>query len=156
MWITYLENLTRAQLNPIQNVDAIRSTIAPKIQYQLRLSDHGLEEARKLTRILRKYVKKILYLPTWTSTSWLHHSNGCNIPDLKTTVMSSRTKATTKMMISKDKTAQFTGEQLNPTNEERLTRLNLLQHSNKKDEMMKRYEQDLQKQNNGKKQEQQC
>ena len=149
-WIDYLENLTKAQLNPIQKVDAIRSTIAAKIQYQLRLSDHGLEEARKLTRTLRKYVKKILHLPTWTSTSSIHHRNGCNIPDLTTIVMASRTKATTKMMTSKDAAAQFTGEQLNPTNEERLIRLNLLQYTNRKEEMMKRYEQDLEKQNNGK------
>ena len=149
-WINYLENLTKAQLNPIQKVDAIRSTIAAKIQYQLRLSDHGLEEARKLTRTLRKHVKKILHLPTWTSTSWIHHRNGCNIPDLTTIVMASRTKATTKMMTSKDAAAQFTGEQLNPTNEERLIRLNLLQYTNKKEETMKRYEQDLEKQNNRK------
>ena len=149
-WINYLENLTKAQLNPIQKVDAIRSTIAAKIQYQLRLSDHGLEEARKLTRTLRKHLKKISHLPTWTSTSWIHHRNGCNIPDLTTIVIASRTKATTKMMTSKDAAAQFTGEQLNPTNEERLIRLNLLQYTNKKEETMKRYEQDLEKQNNRK------
>ena len=41
-------------------------------------------------------------------------------------------------------------EQLNPTNEERLIRLNLLQYTNKKEETMKRYEQDLEKQNNRK------
>ena len=83
-WINYLEDLTKVQLNPIQKVDATRSTNAAKIQYQLRLSDHGLEEARKLTRTLTKYVKKILHLPTWTSTSWIHHRNGCNIADLTT------------------------------------------------------------------------
>ena len=144
LWIQYLD---KAQLNPIQKVDAIRTIIAAKIQYQLRLSDHGLEEARKLTRILRKFVKKILHLPTWTSTSWIHHRHGCNIPDLTTTVMSSRTKAST--MVSEDNAAQFAGERINPTNEERLIKLNLLQYGNKKEEIMKRYEQDIITQNNG-------
>ena len=63
-WETYLKNLAAAHLNPIQKVDAIRQIIIEKIQYQLRLSDHGLEESRKINRLIRKYVKKILHLPT--------------------------------------------------------------------------------------------
>ena len=46
-WDSYLTNISAAHLNPIQKVDAICQVIIAKIQYQLRLSDHGLEEARK-------------------------------------------------------------------------------------------------------------
>ena len=92
-----LRNLVKSHLNPIQKVEAIRLVLVAKIQYQLRLTDPGLEEARKINRLIRKYVKKILQLPTWTSASWMHHRNGCNIQDLVTTIMISRSKASTKM-----------------------------------------------------------
>ena len=82
-WENYLKNLEAAHLNPIQKIDAIRQIIVAKIQYQLRLSDHGLEESRKINRLIRKSVKKILHLPTWTSNNWIHHRNGGNIPDLE-------------------------------------------------------------------------
>ena len=87
LWKSYLENLSKAHLNPIQKIEAIRQTLASKIKYQLRLSDHGLEEVRKINWLIRKYVKKILHLPTWTSTAWIHHRNGFNIPNLVTTNM---------------------------------------------------------------------
>ena len=69
LWEKYLENLRQSHLNPIQKIEAIRQVLIAKIQYQLRLTDHGLKEARKLNRVIRKYVKKILHLPTWTATS---------------------------------------------------------------------------------------
>ena len=48
LWNKYLENLWKAHLNPIQKVDVIRQVTVAKIKYQLRLSDDGFEEARKL------------------------------------------------------------------------------------------------------------
>lgn len=48
LWKSYFENLSKAHLNPIQKIEAIRQTLVSKIKYQLRLSDHGLEEARKI------------------------------------------------------------------------------------------------------------
>ena len=56
LWEKYLENLRQSHLNPIQKIEATRQVLVAKIQYQLRLSDHGLEEARKLNRVIRKYV----------------------------------------------------------------------------------------------------
>ena len=62
LWNKYLENLSKAHLNPIQELDAIREVIVAKIKYQLTQSDHGFEEASKLKRLISKYVKKILQL----------------------------------------------------------------------------------------------
>ena len=73
----YLQNIAKSHLNPIQKVHVIRQVITAKIQYHLRLSDHRLEEVRKLNRLVRKYV--ILHLPTWTSNAWIYHREGCNI-----------------------------------------------------------------------------
>ena len=74
----YLQNIAKSYLNPIQKVQVIRQVITAKIQYNLRLSDHGLEEVRKLNKLVCKYVK-IFHLPTWTSNAWIHHREGCNI-----------------------------------------------------------------------------
>ena len=148
LWEKYLENLRQSHLNPIQKIEAIRQVLIAKIQYQLRLSDHGLKEERKLNRVIRKYVKKILHLPTWTATSWIHHRNGANVPDLVTTTMISRAKATAKMKTSTDPAARATGDILLPTHEERLQRLNL-HGQNKKEQSYKKMEEKLEKMNNG-------
>ena len=58
LWISYLENLSKVHLNPIQKIEAIRQKLVSKIKYQLHLSDHGLEEAGKINWLIRKYVKK--------------------------------------------------------------------------------------------------
>ena len=131
-WDSYLTNISAAHLNPIQKVDTICQVIIAKIQYQLRSSDHGLEEARKINRLIRKYLKKILDLPTWVSNNWIHHRNGSNIPDLVTATMITRNKATAKIKTSTDATSRHTGDQIHPLNEERLLRLGLLNEDNKK------------------------
>lgn len=146
----YLDNLLGVNLNPIQEVEAIRQVIVAKIQYQLKLSDHGFEEARKINQLIRKYVKKILHLRTWTSTAWIHHQNGYNISNLLTTTMITRTKSTTKMKISKDKITQHTGDALTPITNKRLIRLDLQNPTNKREEVMKRLEDQLGCQNNEK------
>lgn len=48
LWESNLDNLSKADLNPIQKVEVIRQILVAKMQYQLRLSDHGLEEAGKI------------------------------------------------------------------------------------------------------------
>ena len=148
-WETYLQNLRRSHLNPIQKIEAIRQVVVAKIQYHLRLSDHGLEEARKLNRLIRKAVKEILHLPTWTATVWIHHQNGANIPDLTTTTMISRCKATRKMKLSTDPAARATGDELAPQDEDRLARLNLINAPNMKEEHQRHLEEQLVRQNNG-------
>lgn len=148
-WQTYLQNLEKSHLNPIQKVEAIRQVIVARIQYQIRLSEHGLEEARKLNRMIRKSVKRVLHLPVWTNTSWIHHRNGMNIPDLVATTMLTRTKATTKMKTSKDSISQHIGDQLNPDNERQLERINLLNTTNPKEAIQQRLEEELSTKNNG-------
>ena len=68
-WETYLKNLAAVHLNPIQKVNALCQVIVAKTQHELRLSDHGLEEARKINHLIRMYVKRILHLLTWTVTT---------------------------------------------------------------------------------------
>ena len=84
LWESYLDNLSKGHINPIQKIEAIRQILVAKIQYQLHFTDHGLEEARKINRLIRKHIKRIWHLPTWTSTAWIHHRSGCNILDLVT------------------------------------------------------------------------
>ena len=147
-WISYLSNLEKAHLNPIQKIEAIRQVVASKIKYQPKLSDDGLEEARKINRPMRKSAKRTLHLPSWTS-AWIHYHNGGNILDFLTTIMVSQYNATTKMKVSGDPVAQYDGDRLTPANEERMGRLNLLSVNNKKDEIMKRLEEPLNRLNNG-------
>ena len=146
---TYFKNLRESHLNPIQKVEAIRQILVAKIQYQLRLSDHGLEEARKLNRMVRKNVKAILHLPTWTPTSWIHHRSGGNIPDLATSTMVSRAKASTKMKTSSDPAARAAADKQNPIDEDRVARLNLGLSSNRKEAHQKKLEGELERLNNG-------
>ena len=148
-WEDYLQNIIKSHLNPIQKVQAIRQVVTVKIQYHLRLSDHGLEEARKINRLVHKYVKKILHLLTWTSNAWIHHREGCNITDLVVSIAISRSTASNKMKMSQDKISQSIGDKLEPTNTERLVRLGLQSIDNKKEEMMKRRAKTLEQQNNG-------
>ena len=150
LWESYLDNLSRAHLNPIQKFEAIRQILVAKIQYQLRFSDHGLEEVRKINRLIRKHVKQILHLPTWTSTAWIHHRNSYNILDLVTTTMISRTKSPTKMKTSEDVIAQYTGDIITPLKEGRLRRLSLENINNKRKGAIKKLEEQVEHQNNGK------
>ena len=90
---------------------------------------------------------KILHLSTWTSTTWIHHCNRCNIPDLLSITMIMRAKATNKMKISKGRIAQHR-DVLTPVNKERLLCLDLQNTINKR-EVMKRLENQLESQNNG-------
>ena len=68
MWKAYIEKIKKSCPTPLQKVRVIKEVIRSKILYQLRLLDHGLEEARKLNRIIRDKIKEILHLPSWTST----------------------------------------------------------------------------------------
>ena len=74
----------------------ITQTICSTILLELRLSEHGFEEARKLNRLTQGGVKKILHLPTWTSSNLIHHRHGANIPDLLVTTMTSWKRASQK------------------------------------------------------------
>ena len=129
-------------------MQAIRHVVTAKIQYYLHLSDHGLEEARKINRLVRKYVKKILPLPKWTSNTWVHHRDVTT--DFVISTASSRSTRTNKMKMSQDKIFQSTGDILQPTNTERLVTLGLQNIDDKKEEMMKRRVKTIEQQNNGK------
>ena len=82
-------------------MQAIRHVVTAKIQYYLHLSDHGLEETRKINRLVRKYVKKILPLPKWSSNTWVHHRDVTT--DFVISTVSSRSTTSNKMKMSQDK-----------------------------------------------------
>lgn len=62
----------------------------------------------------------------------------------------SRSKASNKMKISKDKITQAVGDRIEPANSERLVRLGLQNANDKKEEVMKSLTKTLEQQNNGK------
>ena len=99
-WKMKLDRLMPCYLTSIEKVQVIRQSICSIILFQLQLSDHGVEKAGKLNRLIRGTVKRILHLPSWTLSDWLHHRHGANIPDLLTTTMTARKKASQKMKIS--------------------------------------------------------
>ena len=109
-----------------------------------------MEEARKINRLIRKYVKRILHLPTWTSNNWFHHRNGGNIPDLEKRTMITRLKATTKMKLSTDEAARTIGDQLNPHNEQQVQRMRLPNSINIKEAVYQQMEDRLKRMNNRK------
>ena len=101
-------------------MQAIRETVCGRIIYQLRLSDHGFDVARKLDRMIRKAVKEILHLPTWVSTDWMDHRHGGNIPNLMRIAMLSRKKANEHMKKSEDPIARAVGDGIDSLNGERM------------------------------------
>ena len=151
-WSIQLERLRRSHLNALQKIQSIRQAVIAKILYHLRLSDHGLGMARKLEKLIRKEFKLILHLPSWTSTQWIHHRKGGNIPSLLQATMISRKKASEKMKLDSDPIAREIGDRIDPLNGERLERLGIKGNNwkNIKDEQKCRSESIIEKQNNGK------
>ena len=150
-WKTQLERLRKCHLNPLQKVEAIRQVVDAKMLYQIRLSDHDLEMARKLDKLLQNEVKKILHLPSLTGTEWLHYRKGGNIPTLLKTVMISRKKASEKMKLDDDPIAREVGNRIDPLNGERLQRIGITGNNwlRIKEEQKKQSERVIARQNNG-------
>ena len=80
-------------------------------------------------------MKRILCLPSWTMSDWLHHRHGANIPDLLITTMISRKRASKKMKVSTDPISQFTGDRIDQTNGEQLQRLHINETTSAKNEI---------------------
>ena len=142
-WKMKLDRLTSCYLTRIQKIQVIRQSICSIVLFQLRLSDHGFEEARKLNRLIRGAVKRILHLPSWTSSKWRHHRRGANIPDLLTTTMAARKRASQKMKLSTDPKSQYTGDRTDQINGERLQRLKLSNTTSAKTKAWKQREERL-------------
>ena len=101
-WRLWLQRLKKAPLKPWQKIDAIKSIVVPKITHQLRLSDAGICQLRELSKELREFFKSVLHLPEWTPTSWIHSSSGGGLPDICSTILAARLKASRKMVNSPD------------------------------------------------------
>ena len=148
-WKIKLERLQTCQLNPIQKVQVIRQSICFFILFQLRLSDHGLEEAQKLNPLFWGAIKRILHPPSWMLSDWLHHCHGGNVPDLFVVTMILWKKASAKLKVAPDPISQFIGDQINPINGERLRRLKIGDIKSGKSNIQQKREERLCKQNNG-------
>ena len=72
LWKVYLKRIKKSCLTVFPNIQVIKEVIRDKMLFQLRLSNHGLEEERKLDRMIRAKVKEILHQPRWSSTDWIH------------------------------------------------------------------------------------
>ena len=151
LWKLYLERIRSSCLTFFQNIRVIKEVMSSKILFQLRLSDHGSEEARKLDRIIRAKVKEILHLPSWTSTDWIRSKEGLGLIELQSTVMLARKRASEKMLKSDDSLAQAVAVEIDPVNGDCLERLRLhnINTSQRKTEWANRRLNRLQKINNG-------
>ena len=148
----HIDQLKRSHLTSLQKVQAIRKTICGRIVYQLWFSDHWLEVARILDRMIRKAVKEILHISTWVWTEWIHHRHGANIPNLMRNAMLCRKKLSEQMKKSDDPIVRTVGNSIDPFYGERLEKLEK-NSSNKrkvKDEEWKKSEERIEKQSNGK------
>ena len=125
LWKLYLERIRKSCLTAFQKIRVIKEVICCKMLFQLRLSNHGLEEAGKLDRIIRGKEKEILHLPTWTSTDCLHSKEGLGLVVLQSNAMIARKKASEKMLLSNDKISEVVAPEINPVNGERLEGLKL-------------------------------
>lgn len=108
----WLERLTEAPLKPWQKCYGLRTIIIPKLMHQLRLAGTEKCGLRNLDRKLRKAYKRILHLPEWTSTAWLHHSKGGRLPELTDLMTRSGHKAALKMAESDDPVTSSLSEEL--------------------------------------------
>ena len=70
-------------------------------------------------------MKRILHLPSWTLSDWLHHRHGVNIPDLLVTTMTARKQASEKMKSPKDPISRYVADQIDHINGDRLRHLNI-------------------------------
>ena len=127
----------------------ITQTICSTILFQPRLSEYGLKEARKLNRLIRGAVKKILHLPTWTSSNLIQHHHGANIPDLLVTTMTSPKGASQKIKLPRDVVSQHIGDLLDPTNGERMRKLKINSTTSAKENIKQQRESRIKDQNNG-------
>ena len=152
LWEVYLERIKKSCLTVFQKIRVIKEVICSKILFQLRLSDHGLEEARKLDRVIRVKVKEILHLPTWTSTDCMQSKEGLGLMELQCNTMIAWKKASEKMLLSHDKVAQTVASEVDPINGKRLEGLQLhtIQVSKRKTTWINRRLQNISNINNGK------
>ena len=92
-----LENVKRSKLKAMQKFECITSVIVPRILYQLRLADAPMGILRRLNTLVRNEVKKILRLPPWTATDWLHAKGGLGLMDLMVVSLRAKHKAVNRM-----------------------------------------------------------
>ena len=84
-------NLLKSDLRMFQKADAIRSNLIPRWLHKLRLSDLPVTKMRKIDNLVKKYHKRLLHLPEWTSDAWLHHPRGGRLINI--TMLIAKSKA---------------------------------------------------------------
>ena len=124
-WTNWIEKLERSPLRPAQKIRGLESVIIPRMIYQLRLSDAGIGKLRKVSRMVKKTIKRILHLPKWTPNCWLHLKAGGDLTNLVSAVIKMRRKASGKIVNSEEPIAQAIAVELDLTNTELYQRANL-------------------------------
>jgi len=105
----WLRNIDKAPLKPEQKVEALNDYIVPRMLHQLRLSNVGISKLKRLSRLLRSWVRKVLHLPIWTPTDWIHGSFGGMLANIEELIFKTRKKASDRMLASRDTVAFWVG-----------------------------------------------
>ena len=119
--------------------------------YQLRIADCSCGEIKRIQRSIRSTVKRILHLPEWTSTAWMHSKEGGQIPYLITKVMKSKKKATERMLEERDETVRALGNDLDRMQKEVMERCGIteVELERLKEHQEKKRKEEIQGQMNG-------
>ena len=105
-------NLLKSDLRMFQKADAIRSNLIPWWLHKLRLSDLPVTKMRKVDNLVKKYYKRILHLPEWTSDAWLHHPRGGRLINITMLIAKSKADSATSMAICGDPAANEVGQEI--------------------------------------------
>ncbi|KAL0103807.1 hypothetical protein PUN28_017844 [Cardiocondyla obscurior] len=89
----YLDTLTTAPLKPQQRMYALRTTVIPKLYYQLALGTVTIGSLNKADKIVRAAIRKWLVLPHDVPVAYFHTSikdGGLGVPAMRWTAPLSR------------------------------------------------------------------
>ena len=105
LWKVCLERIRKSCLTVFQKIQFFKEVICNKILFQLRLSNHGLEEAKRLDWIIRAKAKEILQLRSMSFTDWIHSKEHLGLIELQSNPLVARKKTSEKMLLSDDTVA---------------------------------------------------
>ena len=113
-WLRQLNNLSSSKLKPYQKVEVLRETVIGKMVYSFRLADLPHSKLAKWDRVLRKYYRRWLHLPSFTPTAWIHSSTGGKLPSLAEILVTSKAKGVHGLLNNEDDVAVEAGLECTP------------------------------------------
>ena len=123
-WDCWLLNIKKAPLKPYQKIDALRTTVLPKMIHQLRLADVGICKLKKLNTRIKIWFKQVMHIAEWTPDSWLNNEDGGNLANICELILKCRKKAAERMASSEDEVTAQVGVSVDDNARKNLLRLN--------------------------------